>query len=566
MGVKNLFKGRRGAESFNNASGAGFLILLITVAIIFYILFLTPSDRAALLGEGQIPGTPSTITGGYGHLIGTTPLSTSVGKISYVTKEKIDHELASFTIYTQTDANKIADQASIYLKNSAFEKKGSQLPFNINRQKAKNLKLSFNVRRSSGKLLIYLNGELIFEKELSRGSPQPINLPSDLLKNSNVLYFAVSSPGIAFWTMNEYELENINIIGDITDDSHNFNQQKIYISKSEAEHIKKATISYYPDCVRGETGRLIININGEQVYYGTPDCNMRNYFEISPKVLVEGQNDLEFLSTKGTYIIDQLKIQTTLEDPEYPIYYFNLDEDLFVTKKISHNYCGKIDGVCPSNCEPYEDKDCCFKESSNNYWCDIKTNNPRDRCVNEVLASYVDNCPSGYEDRLGNLKEEFEGRCGDNNDGYCPTNCDKRYDKDCCFQESPQNYWCDDLPFTGFDSICTPTIVPSECDACPNGYKNSFGERPNCIINEEEFESEEDPNLKSGVNIILDVRFAKQDYKKVDFLINGYKIPVDTYNMKIYRNINQFIQEGTNTIEIKPRRDVTISQLKISIK
>lgn len=565
MGVQRLLKGKKGAESFQSSSGAAFFILLIMVFIVFYILFLPPSDRAALLDDGTVPGTPPTISGGYDHLVGTTPFSANVGKITYIPDSIVKHDLASFTIHTDTNAGVVVDKSMLYIKNSAFEKKSEKIPFDIDKKITKNLKLSFNVEEGSGTLKIFLNGEIIFDGPLNRGSPTPIELPKNLLKDNNILYFAVSSPGFAFWTMNEYTLKNILVTGDITDDSNNFNVQKVYLAKSEYNNIKKATLEFFPDCSENKIGHLSIILNGQRVYNGIPDCGLKNFFEIGTSVLTQGENRLEFLSDTGSYIIDMVQLEVSLKKPEYPIYYFDLNEDLFVTKAVGDKYCGKVDGFCPSNCESYEDKDCCFDESSQNYWCDVETTNPHDRCVNEVLASYANNCPSGYEDRYGKASKNIEGLCGDDNDNYCPPGCNQDYDKDCCYAAGNGNYWCDDIPFTGRDSVCTPSITASECNACPDGYKSADGHSPNCPTMDYTT-NEAEPELKSGVKINLEAYFTDKEYKKVDFVINGYEIPVDTYNTKIYRNINAFVHDGTNSLEIKPRKDVSISQVKVKIE
>lgn len=552
------------ANSPENSSNAAFLILIIAVIIVFYILFLSPEDRATLLDTEGIPGTPTQISGGYSHLVGTTPFSQKIGHIDYVRESTIQHELSSFRIFTQTDANVITDVSSLYVKNSAFEKKGVEVPFSVDEDATDNVMMTFNVYRSSGGLRIYLNGETLFEGELKEGTPPPISIPNNLLKKNNILYFSATSPGFAFWTMHQYELTNVRLTGDITDSSNNFNVQKIYIGQSEFDHMKKATIEFYPDCSVRESGRLTVSINGETVYYGTPDCGVKNYFEIGKPALIQGENKLEFISDGGSYIIDMLELDVELEDPEYPMYYFEMDEDLFVDV-VADEYCGKIDGVCPTNCEPYDDKDCCFTESRNNYWCDIRPINPRDRCVNSLLAEFGENCPSGYEDRNGDPHEDLEGVCGDDTDEFCPIGCSSIYDKDCCYAIADGAYWCEDVPFTGMDSTCSLVVTLADCDACPDGFENEDGDEPNCPTSNT-LSYEDDPVLKSGVDVVLEAYFTNKEYKKVDFVINGQEIPIDTYNLNVFRNINPFVREGTNTLEIQPRKDITIAQVKVVIE
>lgn len=559
-----LFGSRKAAaESPASGSNAAFLILLITLIIVFYILFLPPGERAALLDDTPVPGTPSTASGGYSHLVGSSPLQTRVGAVDYVKDAEIIHELNSFTIYTSTDASVITSVPSLYVKNSAFDKQTQELPFTLDTQASDNVRLTFNALYPSGVLKVYLNSVLLFEGSLDHGSSVPLDIPRDLLKRTNLLYFSVSSPGFAFWRVNQYELQNVIVTGDITDDSNSFNVQKVYLAQSEYEHLEQATLQFYPDC-SGQVGRITILVNGERLFYGTPDCGIKNFVAMDKTILQEGENKIEFLSDSGSYIIDMVELESDLEDPEYPIYYFDLDEDLFTTIDNSEN-CGDIDGVCPDNCEVYDDKDCCFDESSKNYWCDSKTDNPRDRCVNMVLASQGNNCPAGYEDRSGDPPEDLEGLCGDDTDDFCPANCDYRYDKDCCYDISGA-FWCEDVPFTGLDSTCTTIVTPAECDACPDGYRDEDNDRPNCPTGSSSSSMLDEPELKSGVDIIFKVYFATQDYKKVDFIINGKTLPVDTYNMLVERNINSMVQEGANSVEIQPRRDVTISQLKVAIE
>ncbi len=545
------------------AGGAAVLVLVITLIIIFYILFLPPEEREALLNDQPIPGTPQASSTGYAQLLGTTPLIEQVGKIDYIKDATIQHSLSSFTIYTKKDANLIQHISSLYVKNSAFDKQGKEVSFSVDTSATQRVYLSFNVFRSEGILTIYLNGLQLFEGTLKQGSSAPILLPQNYLKQDNILYFSVSSPGFAFWRVNEYELQNLRITGDITDSSHSMNEQKFFIATKEYDTMKKATLQFFPDCSRVLVGKMNIMINGESVFNGIPDCGLKNYVTLGKESLRAGENTLEVESEQGSYIIDQATLTVKLEDPDYPIYYFDLNEDLFVHVDKDKALCGIVDGVCPAGCDSYEDKDCCFAESRNNYWCDFKTENPRDRCVSVVLASYANRCASGYEDFQGKPSKEGEKRCGDDTDGYCPANCHADYDKDCCFA-LPDTFWCDDVPYTGVDSICTTSVTPSECIACPDGYINENRKRPNCptITN-----SPGELELKAGVNVFLEVFFVDDSYKKVNFNFNGEGVlPVNTYSTRVKKIINPYVREGTNSLIIQPQRDVTIAQIKVSVE
>ncbi len=564
--MTSLFSTQRKGQAHTvvGAGGAALLVLLITLIVIFYILFLPPEEREALLNDEAIPGTPQASSTGYSHLIGTTPLSTQVGQINYIKDSEIEHSLTSFTIYTDTDANLIQNVASLYVKNSAFDKQAQEITFSVDKYATERVYLSFNVYRPAGVLKIYLNGLQLFEGTLETGTPTPIALPQDYLKSDNVLYFTVSSPGFAFWRVNEYELQNLRIVGDITDSSHSMNMQKFFIVSKEYDTMEKAVLDFFPDCDNVNVGKIDIMVNGETIFNGIPDCGLKNHVSLGKETLRSGENTLEFVSEYGSYIIDQVNLNVELADPEYPIYYFKLDEDLFVGVDEDNEFCGGVDGVCPNGCDSYQDKDCCFKESRNNYWCDFKTDNARDRCVNMVLASYANRCPSGYEDYQGEPNEDGKNRCGDDTDGICPSNCHADYDKDCCF-EIPNTFWCADVPYTGVDDICTTAVTSAECDACPDGYIDEDRKRPNCpsTFTDEPGELE----LKAGVNIFLEMFFVDDSYKKVNFNFNGEGVlPVNTYNSRVKKIINPYVREGTNSLIIEPQRDVTISQIKITVE
>lgn len=552
------------AISPGGSTGAAFLVLLIGVLFVLYILFLLPADRDALLNSDNIPGRPNQVSGGYDHLLYTAVFDENVGKVSSINNNEIEHPLSSFTVFTAVDASLILEEQSIYIKNSAFEKKDKVLEFNLDRFKTNNVYLSFDIYRPTGKLNVYLNGVSIYEGTPKAGNIQPIKINRELLKNQNVLFFTVSSPGVAFWKVNQFEIHNLKLAADITDDSNSINNQKIYLAAKEYEMLKTATLKFFPDCSYDNVENLIVKVNGKTSYYGTPDCGIINFITLTNETLKVGENDLQFVSEKGSYTIDSVELKSKLVEVENPIFYFELPEELFTISKEEEAYCGKVDGICPTNCESFEDKDCCFDKSSRNYWCDIKTNNPNDRCVNSILADYLERCPSGYEDVAGDAPEKGEGRCGDDEDGVCPSGCSKIYDKDCCYEQVDEAYWCSDIPPIGMESVCTQSVTQSECNACPNGYYSEDNKKPNC----EQYvdPTEGDIKLKAGADVIMEVFFIDESYKKIDFNINGGKVPVDTYSLRVKKNINTLVREGTNSLIVEPRKDTNIARIKVTIE
>jgi hypothetical protein len=562
---RRTFLNRGQAVGENSASSAAFLILIIAILIVVYILFLPAADRDALLSTGTVPGNPPSTIGGYSHLIGAVPLNVNVGQVEYIASANVELLLNSFRVFTQTDASLIEVVNSFFIKNSAFQKRTKEVSFFVDKSNTQQLLLSFNVHRSSGNIIIHFNGEEIFNGELNPGSPVPIQLPQRLVKNENILHFSASTPGFAFWRVNQYDIRNLRITADVTDRTNTANTQKIFIAGSDHEHINTAVLSFFPDCSIQNVETLYIKVNNQELFRGIPDCGLVNHISLGKPYLLEGENTFTFQTDKGSYIIDQPKVVLNLKEPEFPTYYFNLHEDLFMKTTGTEAFCGKIDGVCPSGCESYEDMDCCFEESSQNYWCSTRTTNPRDRCVNQVLAGFVINCPTAYEDRHQNPHPLAEGMCGDDTDGICPSGCSIHYDKDCCFAQSSQHFWCSDVPLTGIANRCLEAVTPSDCESCTVGYRNVQNQLPVCPTPELPSAGEV-LGLKSGVNILLQSFFVNDNYKRLDFNINGNTLPIDTYSLQEFRNINIYVREGINSIQIKPRSDVTISQLRVAIQ
>ena len=553
-----------------SGSNAGIVLVVITVLIIIYIMFLPPADREDLLSGGTGTGGHGTTSGG--GTVGVAPktgiiLQENPGKI-YAQKEDGDEfEMSSFTISTSTLGDVIKSKTSLFIKSSAFEEKPETIDFSINPDLSDNLILSFNVDEGLGRLTVTLNGKTVYVGEIEQGNSPPIYLDKDDLDTSNTLRFSVSGPGVAFWRSNEYVLRDIKITGDITDTKGSYASQTINLDAKDLQNLKSARLRYLAECKEEEVRGFDVRINGYKLFSGIPDCAVYSYLSINPEQLLDGRNEFEFELETGRVLIDRLQLEVKYDSPDYPTYYFDMANDFFVNKQ-EEGYCGKVDGQCPANCGADEDKDCCF-ERRDNYWCDIETPNLNDRCVSFV--NDCERCASGYEDRYDkppkvcvDEDKDLPPYCGDDTDGYCPAGCSKYYDKDCCFEAGEENFWCNDVPQAGITSVCEESIENEECDDCPDGYVNKDGKHPQCTttIDDSDLQS----SLKDIYKVELGLRFPNDDQKRIGMFINGLKIGINTARESITRDISQYVEEGTNSIEIQPEDDVSITELRVTVK
>lgn len=549
-----------------SGSMAGAMILIIMVLIILYILFLPPAEREDLLSGGTGTGGHGTVIGGGTIVSANTPLGVifreNIGKIYEPRINQKDIDLPAFTIATQTSGGIIKTKTSAYIKSSAFEEITDTMDFQITPGLSDNLILSFTVIKGTGNLKITLNNKVVYFGEIKQGNSPPIYLSKDDLSSTNTLVFSVNGPGIAFWKYNDYSLTDLKITGDITDVSSSTAYQAVTIAERDLVNFKSARFRYLAECTQGTVDRFEVKLNGQRLFSGRPDCAIYTYLPIDSNQLRTGNNEFEFSVENGRVLVDRAQLQIMYNEPVYPTYYFQMHDDYFVKKK-ADGYCGKADGICPTGCQSYEDVDCCLKRSDN-YWCDIPTTNPNDRCVSFI--NDCDRCLSGYEDRSGNVPNKCKADgpyCGNDKDGICPDGCSAYYDKDCCF-EIEGAYWCNDMPEKGVENICKQFVADYECNDCPYGYRNKAGRSPDCRTTSTSYDEEE--TLKTNFKVMLNFAFPNTDQKRLEVFVNGKLVGINTAQITYETDISLYVRSGTNSIEIRPKGDPTITEMRITVK
>jgi len=301
-----------------SATQAGVVVILIALLIVFYILFLSPEERAKLLDEE---------TGGGGTGTGTARsilFSGTPGRLYPLSGNSVEHTMPSFMVFTVTNAGELKRTDSLYVKNSAFSDKTEELIFFYDPKTTSDVKLSFNVKKHSGNLIIKLNDYKLFEGDITSGSPPPITLPAEYLQQKNSLVFSVSELGAAFWKINEYQLENILISGKVTDYSGSLSEQHFALTAAEFENFDKAFFEFLPDCPPKEDGLVQILLNNRVIYTSYPDCGVKTHIEVSKEFLRPGDNILVATTNAGSFLIDMPKVIVVLKQSVQPVFYFNI--------------------------------------------------------------------------------------------------------------------------------------------------------------------------------------------------------------------------------------------------
>ncbi|MFP4524572.1 MAG: hypothetical protein ACLFO2_04670 [Candidatus Woesearchaeota archaeon] len=550
---------KKGLASLN-ANNSAILLIAITALIVMYILFLPPQDRAELLGE-----TGSGGTGGTGSP--TTPsssllLDANVGHVDHLSSQEEEHPLPSFRLSTKVEGTVLKEVDSLYVKSSVFDALVRNVSFRVDEELTSDVKLSFNVGdRASGRLIILLNGHRVLDADLESGVSEHVSLPSDLIERNNILTVGVSSPGWAFWRMNEFQLRTFQITGNVKDLSGAESRQVFSLGEEEASNLDRALLKFYADCEPESAGELSIRVNRRRVFEGYGDCGMLNKVELDERNLYEGENEVEFEAEQGSYIFSNMVVKTFLKDPVHPVYYFDVDDDHFKQGGEHGERCGDVDGVCPSGCDEDQDKDCCF-EHGDNYWCDLETSQLDDRCVSYVSESTCGRCDSGYEDYYGRPPEACEGLCGDDKDGECPSGCSRYLDKDCCF-ELDDAYWCDDYPVgKPLSAVCKQGVEYDERSACPSRYYDEDGKR---LSYDAEDENDGLDKLDDRYKVRMSFRFPGDEHKSATLLVNGREMGLVTYSSSWSKDISDYVVPGTNSIKIRPDTTMDITSLRVRL-
>ena len=304
---------------------AAVLVAVIAGLIILYILFLPTSEREALLENKSVKssgGTAGNEDKEEGVLLREFPgrLDTSEG----VT----DKTLPNIFLFEKTDAKELAKINPIIARNGWFDKKGRTISFSIDDlENTDNVILSFKAKKHTGILTIKLNNEIIYENEIDTETVAPIKLNKNLLNEDNAFEFSVSSVGFKFWRTNEYSLEDIKIIGDITDRSKQESRNVFTLTATELFNIEKADLRFIPFCKsEADVGVLDVSINNRNVFSAVPVCEDSYKQPIPLGILDSGENRVIFKTNKGSYSVEQIRIQFAEKEIKTNVFFFQVNK------------------------------------------------------------------------------------------------------------------------------------------------------------------------------------------------------------------------------------------------
>ncbi|MBI5391422.1 hypothetical protein HZB00_00305 [Candidatus Woesearchaeota archaeon] len=325
------------------------IILLIALFMVMYLLFIPPDEREKLLSQPSSAGS-----GGNTDVIAARE-EVLVADPGVVSPEKgfgTQHQLSPINLFLKTEPKTLSLAQSLNVKQGWFQAVSPALNFDLEGTDVKKVSLFFSVEQPSGELRLFINGNQFFAEEMTNPGIKVIDVPLSFIKDKNKIDFKVSTPGIAFWHTNSYTLKDIGLKVDFerinTQESRQFAISKI--EKSAADH---ASLSFVQFCnaplPRGKT-LLRIYVNDHDIVTGNIGCaSTRQSYEFDPAFLVEGQNNIRMMLDEGEFFFNEVKVETTSQQAQFPTYTFVLNNDQFKSLASSKKK-GSLDfvfGVAP---------------------------------------------------------------------------------------------------------------------------------------------------------------------------------------------------------------------------
>ncbi|MBT3324393.1 hypothetical protein HN681_03190 [archaeon] len=310
------------AKRGQSAVEVSVFIFLIGVFVIGYIILLPAEDRAALLDDdfGTDDGDTEDIAG--------TLLSEAVGDVSSSKSSSKVSELEPMRLYSTTESNTQNLASSLTVSRNILQNNYKNIYFDVDDiSNLESLRVLFLITESKGDLFIELNGNPVYEGELT-SSELPVELSTSYLQESdNILKMYVDSPGIWLFSSHYYLLQDVELLLDYTVADTSSTRT---FSVDDADDVSSVGLNYFITCNSNEDGILTINLNNREVFSDQIFCDYLNERELGlDEDYLQNTNTLKFEVTEGDYNIEEIEVSVSSRSTEYPSYSFDVESDLY---------------------------------------------------------------------------------------------------------------------------------------------------------------------------------------------------------------------------------------------
>ncbi len=301
-------------------------ITLLALFILVYVILIPPEQRAELLDDTVISDDDYAEIGDYETVL----LSESPGEVhSYQTNYQTNN-LESMHLFSEVETSTENIISALTISRTILKDNYKEILFDIDDlELLEKVQLFFLITEADGELTILLNDKLIFEGQLT-SNQLPIELSKNYLKKGeNTIRLSVNSPGWSIFSANAYVMEDVSLVWEILE-KDNEASRNFYID-SDVD-VKKGTLKYFVTCnTVTDEGTLTISFNGQEVFDDRVFCSYLDEREITldDRYYVAGTNTLDFTVDTGNYNLEEIKVETELEESSYPKYSFDIDSNTY---------------------------------------------------------------------------------------------------------------------------------------------------------------------------------------------------------------------------------------------
>ena len=308
----------------NSASSIMVLLILLALFIVLYVLLLPPADRDALLNNNSTNTSDNydTETGG------TNLLYEMPGTIApQQSDDQIIHNMDYLDLFVKSEPVVTTLSNSIQIEKTSFGHQDQSLFFNLdNLGNLNSAFLVFSVTESKGNLIIELNGNQIYNKNIKQGQQEKVELPKAMLKDRNELKFSVSSPGVFFFMKNSYSLQDLTIKQDL-EVINSKESRSFTVTAQEKDNLLNSRLDFSAYChsLEQSATSLKIYLNNKLLSSEVISCGGGDRgVDLNIDDINQGQNDLMFVIDSGDFTISQIKVTNKLKQGIFKTYEFDL--------------------------------------------------------------------------------------------------------------------------------------------------------------------------------------------------------------------------------------------------
>ena len=312
--------------------GAAVAIIIIVIALFMtlYLLFIPPAERNKIL-DGNINDNLDSSSSSNNLNQGTIELlAESPGLVSPTTESSTIHRIPSVNVFLKDEPQIITLAQSLVVSKGLFSKTIPELKFQTkDLDQTTKVTLFFSVEQSSGELRIKVNGNTFYVEEIKTPGIKIIEIAKSFLKKDNNLELSVSSPGIAVWKTNTYNLKDLGVKQEF-ERKNNEESRTFVVPSQEKVSMKKSKLKYTQVCnfpLSKEVTHLDVLINDQRAYDANIKClSTDDEFEIDTDLLLAGTNTLTFRLEGGDFSFNQIKLETESRTSDRPTFYFSLND------------------------------------------------------------------------------------------------------------------------------------------------------------------------------------------------------------------------------------------------